>query len=217
MFSNSTKDRILGASIRLFGKIGYERVSIRQIASAVGIKESSIYNHYASKDDILYSIMDVFRQLQRSYWPSMEEFRRDMLLCPVEEMLGRFFYPYKKEEYGYMLYMHRILFMEQYRNERLSDIFTDYLMGQQFRLVKNAFDSMVDAGLLLPFDTDSITRVWFCNNTAAALEACQDTEMIDRAIDHPGEFEVPGFGGHAITCMDLVLQYLPGPETAGAE
>ncbi|WP_405286764.1 TetR/AcrR family transcriptional regulator [Methanobrevibacter sp.] len=55
-----TKDRILEVSIDLFSQFGYDGVSIRQIAGEVGIRESSIYNHYQNKQAILKAILDYY-------------------------------------------------------------------------------------------------------------------------------------------------------------
>ncbi|MBR5954173.1 MAG: GNAT family N-acetyltransferase [Methanobrevibacter sp.] len=56
----NNKEKIFHVSVDLFSKYGYDGVSIRRIASEVGIKESSIYNHYKSKESILDSIMDYY-------------------------------------------------------------------------------------------------------------------------------------------------------------
>lgn len=56
----NNKEKIFHVSIDLFSKYGYDGVSIRKIASEVGIKESSIYNHYKSKESILDSILDYY-------------------------------------------------------------------------------------------------------------------------------------------------------------
>ena len=55
-----TKDKIMDVSIDLFSKYGYDDVSVRQIAREVGIRESSIYNHYSSKQDILKAILNYY-------------------------------------------------------------------------------------------------------------------------------------------------------------
>ena len=55
-----TKDKILDASIDLFSEHGYDGVSIRRIAGEVGIRESSIYNHYPNKQSILKAILDYY-------------------------------------------------------------------------------------------------------------------------------------------------------------
>ena len=49
-----TKDKIFDTALDLFSKKGYDSVSVRTIASEVGIKESSIYNHYSSKHLIYF-------------------------------------------------------------------------------------------------------------------------------------------------------------------
>ena len=45
----NTKEKIFNISIDLFSKKGYDSVSLREIADGVGIKKSSIYSHYSSK------------------------------------------------------------------------------------------------------------------------------------------------------------------------
>lgn len=54
----STKDYIFEAAVELFSKQGYEGTSMRRLAKTVGIKESSIYNHYSSKRSILDAILN---------------------------------------------------------------------------------------------------------------------------------------------------------------
>ena len=50
-----TKDKIFDTALDLFSKKGYDSVSVRTIASEVGIKESSIYNHYKLSTDFVHS------------------------------------------------------------------------------------------------------------------------------------------------------------------
>ena len=57
---SNNKERIFDVSIDLFSEFGYDGVSIRQIAKEVGIKESSIYNHYKSKESIMDAILDYY-------------------------------------------------------------------------------------------------------------------------------------------------------------
>ena len=60
----NTKEKIFNVSLDLFSKKGYDSVSLREIAEAVGIKKSSIYSHYSSKEAIL---MDIFNQFTKSF------------------------------------------------------------------------------------------------------------------------------------------------------
>lgn len=56
----NNKERIFDVSIELFSQYGYDGVSIRRIAKEVGIKESSIYNHYKSKESIMDAILEYY-------------------------------------------------------------------------------------------------------------------------------------------------------------
>ena len=56
----STKQKILYESLKLFSNKGYDGVSMREIASAVGIKGASIYNHFKGKEDIFQGIFEFF-------------------------------------------------------------------------------------------------------------------------------------------------------------
>ena len=56
----NNKEKIFQVSIELFSKYGFDGVSVRQIAGEVGIKESSIYNHYSSKQEILNAILEYY-------------------------------------------------------------------------------------------------------------------------------------------------------------
>ena len=55
---NPTKEKISKGAAALFREQGYQASTLRQIASAIGIKGGSIYYHFDSKQDILFQIMD---------------------------------------------------------------------------------------------------------------------------------------------------------------
>jgi len=52
-----TKDAIRTEARRLFARHGYEGVSMRDIAQAVGVQQSAIYNHFDSKQTLLVDLM----------------------------------------------------------------------------------------------------------------------------------------------------------------
>ena len=68
--SKPTKERIFDVSLELFSQRGFDAVSVREIAREVGIRESSIYNHYKNKEAILDTIIEYFiGQLAQSGLP----------------------------------------------------------------------------------------------------------------------------------------------------
>ena len=115
----NNKEKIFYVSIELFSKYGYDGVSIRQIASEVGIKESSIYNHYSNKQAILNAILNYY----------IEEMVRDEI--PLDQAslnLDRgfdFFYKagcdafLSKLKEDEMMKITRLMFIESYHNDEV--------------------------------------------------------------------------------------------------
>ncbi len=54
----SARGKLLGRAAHLFKEKGYERTTVRDLASAVGIQSGSIFHHFRSKEDILYAVME---------------------------------------------------------------------------------------------------------------------------------------------------------------
>jgi AcrR family transcriptional regulator len=51
--TSTTRERILVEASMLFAKQGYHRTSTREIAAAVGIRQPSLFYHFASKTEIM--------------------------------------------------------------------------------------------------------------------------------------------------------------------
>ncbi len=53
-----SQQRILVSALALFSRLGYERTSVRMIASEAGISQGLLYNYFASKDDVLKALFE---------------------------------------------------------------------------------------------------------------------------------------------------------------
>ncbi|MBA3328250.1 MAG: TetR/AcrR family transcriptional regulator [Solirubrobacterales bacterium] len=56
--TGDTRERIHEAGLALFHERGYTGTTVRELAEACGLTAGSLYNHYASKDDLLFAIVD---------------------------------------------------------------------------------------------------------------------------------------------------------------
>jgi len=54
----TARDEILDAAAELFSTQGFANTSTRAIAEAVGIRQSSLYHHFGTKDDILGELLN---------------------------------------------------------------------------------------------------------------------------------------------------------------
>ena len=79
--SGDTRRRILEAATRIIVERGVGGLRIRELARAVGIREGSIYNHYAGRDQIIRAI---FEQVDAGMSPLGETL--DMERTPKEQL-----------------------------------------------------------------------------------------------------------------------------------
>lgn len=156
----TTKEKIARAALDMFSVRGYEAVSIRDIAGAVGIKESSIYNHYKNKQAIFDALVeanerrgkDIFGPLHLTGAPGPELMGMDFLHSP--ELLSRLtadvFLRYVTEEE--LRKFRQMLVLEQFRNPTARRIYLDMFMEQPIAFQTALFEKLMEAGMFHPGD-----------------------------------------------------------------
>jgi len=122
----ATKEIIFEKALMLFSENGYTATSIRHICSEVGIKESSFYNHYKGKDQLLDAIFDSFNKALLSNAVSNEQLDllttqltlKEMLQNGLKQYIGIWENPTAAQ-------MWFVVSMEQYRNSKAGQIIID--------------------------------------------------------------------------------------------
>ena len=66
--SDITGPRIRSAALRLFARSGFAAVSMRQIASDVGVQVGALYNYTPDKQTLLFALMDEHMQALLAAW-----------------------------------------------------------------------------------------------------------------------------------------------------
>jgi AcrR family transcriptional regulator len=56
VITGGRRAEITAAAARFFAEHGYHTVGMREIAEAVGMRGASLYNHFSSKEEVLYAI-----------------------------------------------------------------------------------------------------------------------------------------------------------------
>lgn len=86
--ASATADDIRRAARRLFASTGYDATTMRAIAGAVGIRAASLYNHFPSKEEILWDLtLTALSDLEESWGRVVEELPR--AASPIDR-LGAF-------------------------------------------------------------------------------------------------------------------------------
>lgn len=149
------KQKIFDISIDLFSRFGYNGVSIRQIASKVGIKESSIYNHYNSKEAILDSILNYYieRMLAQDIPLDDASANLDVGFDYFYQMgLNAFAMQLKDEK---MSKITRIILIESYHNEKIKEFLKKSILEDAIKGWIILFDLMKSKKLIRE-DVDSL-------------------------------------------------------------
>src|SRR5262245_9753128 len=61
--AEQTRRRILEAAYELFYRRGFARVGVDEIAERTGITKRSLYYHFASKDELLGAVLELYNEL----------------------------------------------------------------------------------------------------------------------------------------------------------
>ena len=63
-----TAEKLRNAALELFARSGYAAVSMRAIAAETGIQAGAIYNHFPTKQDLLYELLQVHMETLLEAW-----------------------------------------------------------------------------------------------------------------------------------------------------
>jgi AcrR family transcriptional regulator len=150
--TTSTKRKIFDTAVDLFSQNGYSAVSVREITKQVGIKESALYNHFKTKDEIIETIYAAFRSenLQKSL-PPLEQLDAILERMTPEAFLMQGFASFKRiVDHPVMMKMWRILITEQFRDPRAREIILNDIYKRTIDFLETAFLKLIDRGLIQP-------------------------------------------------------------------
>ena len=133
----TTKEKILLTALKLFAQDGYEAVSISKISGELGMAKSALYKHYKNKRDIFDSIINRMDELdyERAREYNMPEGNMDEIIKEYRNIstdkiriyTEAQFKHWTEEEFSSLF--RRMLTLEQYRNQEMSDLYQKYLVS----------------------------------------------------------------------------------------
>ena len=149
----NTKQRILEAAIDMFSRNGFSGVSIRDITKQVGIKESALYNHFRTKDELLEVIFKAFRDERQKALPPLEALEGILGGMTLEHFLLQGFAGFKRiVEDPLLMQMWRIVTIEQYCDERARAIILDDVYKGTIDFLEASFRILIAKGRMKPLD-----------------------------------------------------------------
>lgn len=156
----STKEKIFDVSIDLFSQKGFDAVSVREIAREVGIRESSIYNHYKSKEAIMDAIIDYFMSELMNSSPPEEEMEKLMETPELFfEVGGKAFLERMMDPKNEKIW--RIISIELYHNEKIRNFYKTVLLEEPINAWEKIFTKMIEKKVIMPVDPKILAQEYF--------------------------------------------------------
>lgn len=158
-----TKNLIMDTALDLFSKRGFDGVGMRDIAQVVGVRESAIYKHFKSKQDIFdklvenmyseygkfamsISVSDDTNELIEKYKVISEN---DLLM-----ICNGFFLYFAKDEKAAKF--RKVLTMEQYRNATIGTLYRELYFENVLKYLTQIFKGLIDGGIMISVAPDIV-------------------------------------------------------------
>ncbi len=199
MEKNNTREEILEAALDFFSVNGYEATSISQLADAVGIRKASLYSHFASKQEILDTVIETTLKgyaehsiFARANWDD-PEFTKDKAGLTAEEAARQV-----QGQIRYILHDPRVsrgrkmLTIEQFRNEELARLQTKQNYTDVLAYFEGMMRFLIREGTLRQADPE-VMAAQFASPITVWINLCdrepeREEEVLELVRRHISQF-----------------------------
>ena len=197
-FYMKTKDLILITALNLFSERGYDGVSMRELAAAVGIKAASIYNHFSSKEEIFNSLL---AEMQNRYekivhtvsiptGTSKEAAIQYVGISEerLQQIAGELFLYFAKDEFAAPF--RKMITSEQYRNSDAGDIFSQMFINGALEYQTELFKNLIEQGEFIDADPEIIALHFYSPIflLLAKYDETREQNIMEKLYKHVSQF-----------------------------
>ena len=174
------KKRILDAAAHLFVAGGYNGLSMREIAGAVGITKPALYYHYKDKDDLILAmlincleeyihLLDANLNTSRGTYAALEGIIQSIFMLSEEK---RALIYMAEQEAVHLSTQSRDQFNRLYREkfvDKVKRIFEEGMSNGELRRMDAALVTHLFLGMIFPFLRHSIENVKDLSNITLSI------------------------------------------------
>ena len=155
--TSKTKDKIVLESTVLFALRGFQAVSIRDIATQIGVKPSSLYNHFPSKEALFDAVV---KHAEDMYLLYFDRLNNEMSKAEsFSEALDTVFVEPMKMDNKFTCFAFSLVQTEQFRDRRSAMVYTNTFLEYSINFFRDWFDKFIERGWAKPFDTRTAASV----------------------------------------------------------
>ena len=185
--ARDTRLALLAAAQKSFAARGYGGTSVRQLARAAGIKESSLYNHFASKQELLEAVIERaatrLAAVAERFHVSFDDaeaaapFYARVTLARFKALLEAFFHEWLYD--ADVVAARRVLTLEQYRTSLAGNRLRELTVEGPLRFQTELFRTLIGRGVFRPADPEAVALA-FWGPIFAILAAAERDDAADR-------------------------------------
>jgi len=198
---NTTREKILSCAAELFSEKGFTETSVRELATAVGVKGSSIYNHFSSKNAILQQMLEDYSSFNIDVF-SKKDINKILQENPTSDgilsCLQLYFPP---ERQNYYLKVLCVLLQEQLRNPIVRKYMAEQFILRSEQNVGKVIDVLKKLGII---HQDADPDYWM-KASASLFYSFATRRMLDIGDDR-SDFTGRGMGEMLRETFDIMLE-----------
>ncbi|SFV64286.1 Transcriptional regulator, TetR family [hydrothermal vent metagenome] len=157
---SKTKEKILKTSLKLFSAKGYKATTVRDIAGAMGVKQSALYNHFKNKDEILETLIS---NLTSSAIVTLFDNKdAQELQKQGKALLASIATTFKLLSFdGQNEALYKLLMQEIFRNERIREIYNEHFYQENVKKLSGIFFGMMQNEKIVSSDPLLLANEFF--------------------------------------------------------
>lgn len=157
---SKTKEKILKTSLKLFASKGYKATTVRDIASAMSVKQSALYNHFKNKDAILETLISNLTSsaiVTLFDGKDVQELHRQgkALLASIATTFKLLSFDGQNET------LYKLLMQEIFRNEGIREIYNEHFYQENVKKLSGIFFGMMQEELIRSSDPLLLANEFF--------------------------------------------------------
>ena len=157
---SKTKEKILKTSLKLFSTKGFKATTVRDIAGAMGVKQSALYNHFKNKDEILETLIsDLTTSAIVTLFDNRDATEPKNQGKALLASIGTTFKLLGFDGQNEALY--KLLMQEIFRNERIREIYNEHFYQENVKKLSGLFFGMMQEELIKSSDPLLLANEFF--------------------------------------------------------
>ncbi len=159
---------IMDAAADLFARSGYQGTSIKDIAAAVDLGESTLYGYFPGKQEILLAILNQQVEMVDSLLTHLNELKdRESFVNLIDTIM---------EKISANLVYNRVMFAEAWVNDEVLRVFVITRWLPVMGILQNFISEKIASGLFRPIDPELAARMIIATFIGALLPVLRGIE-----------------------------------------